>query len=85
MIGGAGAIAEIGEHRAEALMGRRQFGVGQQCRFVVGAGLGMPVGAKQEVGEIDARQRIGRVVEGLSTARPIGGHSVVVQRSGFDR
>ena len=63
MIAGAGAVAEIGEHGAEALMGRRQFRIDPQRRIVMRARLGVFVGAKQQVGEVDMRQRICRMVQ----------------------
>ena len=53
-----GAVADIRKHGAESLMRRRMFRIDLQHRFVMGARFGVPVGAKQQVGQIDMPDRI---------------------------
>ncbi len=54
----AGAVAEIRKHGAQPLMRLREVGIDPQRGLVMPAGLRVPVGAKQQVGEIDMRNRI---------------------------
>ena len=58
----AGAVAEIGEHRPQPLMRLRMMGVDLQGTFVMFARLLIACRAQQQIGEIDARQRIVRVM-----------------------
>ena len=73
MIAGAGAGAAIGEHGAKALVGRRQFRVDPERGIVMRARVGVFVGAKQQVGEVDMRQRICRMVQDRLNRDPAGG------------
>ncbi|MEA2754507.1 MAG: hypothetical protein QOJ54_796 [Aliidongia sp.] len=62
MMPGAGAVAEIGEHGAEALMSRRVLRIDSQNGFVMLARFRVPVCAKQQVGQVHAPDRIFRMV-----------------------
>src|SRR5258706_8072904 len=62
MISGARAVAEVREHGAEALMSRRVFRIDPQDRLVMLARFRVPVGAKQQVGEVDTPDRICRMM-----------------------
>jgi hypothetical protein len=53
-----GALAEIREHGAEALVRRRMFGIDPQHRFVMRPRVPVPVGAKQKVGQVHVPDRI---------------------------
>ena len=57
------AVAIVGEHRAQPLMRAGVIGIGSQGRLVMRACLVMPVGAKQEIGEVHMSDRVIGVVE----------------------
>ena len=69
----AGPIAEIRQHGAEPLMRRRIIRIELQCRFIVPARLVVPVGAQEQVGEIDMRHRICRMVQDRLGINAAGG------------
>ena len=58
MMPGGGALAEIREHGAEALVRRRMFGIDPQHRLVMRARVRVPVGAKQQIGQVDMPDRV---------------------------
>ena len=53
-----GALADIREHGAEALMRRRVFRIDLQYGFVMRTRLRVAVGAEQQVGQVDMPHRI---------------------------
>ena len=58
MMARGGALADIREHGAEALMRRRVFRIDLQYGFVMRARFRVAVGAKQQVGQVDMPDRI---------------------------
>ncbi len=86
MLAGAVALAIVGEHRAQSLMRARVIRIGSQRRLVMSAGLFMPVGAKQEIGEVHPSHRVVRMVEdrlGIDAAGGVDGALARQQRSEF--
>ncbi len=80
------AIAFVGENRAQSLMRGGVTGIGLQRGFVMDARFRMAVGAEQEVGEIDARHRVIRMVQDrfrIDAAGGVGGAVGGKQRSEF--
>jgi len=94
MLASALAVAKIGEHRAQSLMRLCVMRIRFQRRLVMQARLLVPVGAKQEVGEVHAPHRVvGMVQDGLGidaaggVDRALGGEkrSELVERAEIGR
>ena len=67
------SLADIREHSAQSLMRLGVMRVGFQGGLVMHARLLVPVGAKQEIAEIDARHRILRMMQDRLRVNAAGG------------
>ncbi len=67
------ALAEIGEHRTQSLMGLRMIGIDTQRGLVVLARLRVLVGAKQQICQVHMSRRITGVVMDGFGINPAGG------------
>ena len=76
MLARAVAVAIVGEHRAQSLMRARVIRIGPQRRLIMRARLFMPVGAKQEIGEVHMPHRVVGMVKdrlGIDAAGGVDG------------
>ncbi len=84
MLARAVAVAIVGEHRAQSLMRARVIRIGPQRRLIMRARLFMPVGAKQQIGEVHMPHRIVGMVEdrlGIDAAGGVDGAHAGQERS----